>query len=385
MGLPNLEITFRTRGASFIQRSEKGTLAVILKDSKSLGAHTLYSITDIPQDLTDKNKEYLERAFLGYVNVLKKLELFVIKATDKLEDGLRHFEVTRFDYLVGYPDLGQADGEKIAAWVKTQRQNAFGIKTVLPNLKADTEGVINFTAEDMAKLVEKITEETEPVLDDDGKATGETITTKKTTMEPLVYKTAEYCSRVAGLILGTPMKMSCTYAPFPELVDVKRFTNDELDEKIDNGEFVLFHDGEQVLVGRGVNSLVTTTEDKGDSFKKIKIVEAIDMIRADLLNSWRRSYVGKYSNSYDDKCLLIVAIQGYLAELERLGIVEEGSSTVGINIEKQRTYLMQNGVDIEDMTEQEIRQADTGSHVFLQARAVILDSMEDIDLDFLVN
>ena len=45
----------------------------------------------------------------------------------------------------------------------------------------------------------------------------------------------------------------------------------------DKGELVLVHDGEKVKIGRAVNSLVTTTQDKGEAFQKIKILEAFNI------------------------------------------------------------------------------------------------------------
>lgn len=94
-----------------------------------------------------------------------------------------------------------------------------------------------------------------------------------------------------------------------------RLTKEQLDTAIDSGEFVLFHDGEKVKVGRGVNSLKTTSQEKGEAFKKIKIVETMDMIQNDIRMTAEDGYIGKYANSYDNKCLLIMAVKGYLEEL----------------------------------------------------------------------
>lgn len=41
-------------------------------------------------------------------------------------------------------------------------------------------------------------------------------------------------------------------------------------------------DGEKVKVCRAVNSFVTTTGTKGESFKKIKVVDTMDMIKDDI-------------------------------------------------------------------------------------------------------
>ena len=50
------------------------------------------------------------------------------------------------------------------------------------------------------------------------------------------------------------------------------------------------------------------------------------------------------------------------------------------DVSAQAPYLVARGVDTSEMTEQEIREADTGSHVFLLIRCKILDAIEDIDI-----
>lgn len=81
------------------------------------------------------------------------------------------------------------------------------------------------------------------------------------------------------------MTIACTYAPLSELSDCTRLT--DIDTPVDKGEFIIFYDGEKVKVVRGVNSFVTTIDGKGDSFKKIKIVEAMDMINDDITKRHR--------------------------------------------------------------------------------------------------
>ena len=58
----------------------------------------------------------------------------------------------------------------------------------------------------------------------------------------------------------------------------------------------------------------------------------------------------------------------------------EGGSSVSIDLAAQEAYLKSTGVDTSKMTEQAIKEADTGSKVFLAASIKILDAIEDIDL-----
>jgi Phage tail sheath protein. len=197
------------------------------------------------------------------------------------------------------------------------------------------------------------------------------------------FNAAQYCSRIAGLIAGTPATISCTFAPLPEVSDVARLSKSAMDEAIDAGKFILFHDGKKVKVGRGINSL-TTTGSKSPAFKKIKVVEAIDMIQHDIKLTAQDNYIGKYSNSYNNKCLLISAIRGYFKGLENSGLLEADANTAEIDLDAQEAYLISKGINTSEMTENEIKVANTDDKVFLKATITILDAIEDISLSIII-
>lgn len=352
MGLPNINIEFKTQAISAIKRSGRAAVAIILKNSapEVQGAHTLTNITQIPSGLDETNKKYVSQAFIGYVSAPRKVLLFVLpEMAEDLSDALSYFAAQNFDYLAAPHNCSISEADEIAAWITAMRENDFTPKAVLPDKAADSEAIINFT-------------------------------TKNIKAGEAEYTPAGYCARIAGLIAGTPMTISSTYAPLPEVMDVERLSKEDMDNKIDSGEFIIFHDGQKVKVGRAVNSLKTTTQDKSEMLKKIKIVEAIDMIKNDIKMTAQDSYIGKYSNSYDNKCLLITAISGYFTQLELEGILQAGASSVGIDMAAQEAYLQSKGMDTSEMTEQEIKEANTDDKVFLMANIRILDAIEDIDL-----
>ncbi len=354
MGLPSISINFKTQGATAIARSQKGTVAMILKDASAAGAHEMASAAEIPEGLSKANKDYVARAFLGYVDPPKKVLLYVLAAdAADLTDGLGYFATQVFDYLVGPPEITAEEATAVASWVKSRRAEGFTPKAVLPNCTADSEAVINFTTGGI-----KVGDDT--------------------------FTAAQYCSRIAGLIAGTPMTISCTYAPLPEVSDITRMSKSDMDDAIDAGKFILMHDGKKVKVGRGINSLTTTTQEKGETFKKIKVVEAVDMMLSDIQATAQDSYIGKYANSYDNKCLLATAIQGYLEQLELDGVLKRGESSVTVDLIAQEAYLKSSGVDTSAMSEQEIKEADTRDKVFLTAVIKILDAIEEINLDITI-
>ena len=209
LGMPSVNIAFEEAGIEAIERSKRGIVALILEEpqdtiTKLLTDHngtdnsTIKAITnpfvifttdDIPSELTDNNKDYIKKCLIGYTKTPYRVRVY-LQATgdeksatdaDKFSATLKKLATDRFDYLA-IPTIAEAQCETVATWVKTNRENKFKkIKAVLPNYDADYEGIINF---------------------------GNTsVVTKNKTYTP-----AEYTARIAGLIAGTPMTISATYA-----------------------------------------------------------------------------------------------------------------------------------------------------------------------------
>lgn len=384
MGAPSIEISFIEKAIAAITRSERGIVLLWVKDAMPALAQnpaTVVTASDIPDGLSDVTVEQVKLAMIGYTNAPKKVLVYGMGIADgaAVEDGttleegykkaMEASETIRFDYLVAPTAETDGKAEDIAVWIKGMRSNKKKmVKAVLPNTPADNEGIINFTTGKCVK--------TETVTDKDG---------MKTTVDT-VYTAEQYCARIAGLIAGTPMTIACTYAPLPELSDCTRLT--DIDKPVDKGELIVFYDDEKVKVVRGVNSFVTTIDGKGDSFKKIKIVEAMDMINDDIVKTAQDSYLGKYANTYSNKCLLVTAISSYFAQLKRDDIVS--SYTIGLDAEAIRIWLKGRGLkatlddgtikEVDECSDEEVVKADTGSNVFLTGNVKILDAIEDIKL-----
>lgn len=364
MGAPSVNIAFIEKSATVIQRGERGVIAMLLKESAVTTAdYTIYSVADIPATLSVANKEAVEQALIGYQTAPKKLLVHLI-TTASVEntgytDALAYFATQKWDYLVIPTVETDSKTATVASWIKSQRTAGMTYKAVLPNSASDNEGIVNVTAGCMNGEVE--------------------------------YTAEAMCARVAGIICGTPLTMSCTYAPLTEMTDCNRMSPSDLDEAVDAGKFVFMWDGEKVKVCRAVNSFVTTTGTKGDSFKKIKVVEAMDMIKDDIRMTAQDSYIGKYANSYDNKCLLITAVNSYFTGLVRDGVLSSGSCE--IDVDAQRNYfagkggkVIVNGEEkaLEDCSDDDIKKGNTGSKVYLKAVVSILDAIEDIDLDIYI-
>ena len=103
----------------------------------------------------------------------------------------------------------------------------------------------------------------------------------------------------------------------------------------------------------------------------------MDTINSDVSTLIEDNYIGKYPNTYDNKCVLITAIDEYLTTIEGRGMLN--SHSIDIDTAAQKEYLKEHGYDVAEMTNDEIKQALTGTHVYISGTAAILDAIEDID------
>lgn len=334
-------------------------------EDTSVGAKTYYSVAAAAVTNADPGDNpsaegWYEDSASGKVlsadtYVVASKTYYEKSTTSGLDYGpaLTYFETAGINWLIA--PSAETDGKinDIVTWVKECRENNICIKAVLPNTAANHESIVNVTTEEAT----------------DGVNT---------------YTTEQLCARVGGIIATTPLTggnaRSATYAPMPELTNCSKLSVVEMDQAADNGELIMFHDGEKVKLGRAVNSLKTT--EKSDQWKKIRIVEIMDIIKTDIYRTAQDKFVGKYVASYDNKMLLVAAIKAYLGELARLKAIEEiEDSDVDLNVEAIKGYLASVGIDYTTMTDDEIKRANTGSHVYIVAYISILDAIEDIAIE----
>ncbi|MBY2345636.1 phage tail sheath protein, partial [Clostridioides difficile] len=190
------------------------------------------------------------------------------------------------------------------------------------------------------------------------------------------YTTAEYTARLAGILAGISLSESCTYFILDEVTEIEPTENP--DEAVEEGKLILINNN-GIRIARGVNSLITLSKEDTEDLKKIKIVEAIDMIQDDILQTWNENYVGKVTNKYDNKILFLSAVNNYFKELQRDEVLDNSQEAYAqIDIEAHKKYLKEKGIDYSEMTEQQIKEANTGSYVFVEGNITITDAMEDL-------
>ena len=349
MGLPEVLIEFKEKATSFIQRSARGIVVLVLKDDtiSQTELKAYYSLAEVSaENWTDDNYEMIRLAFVSY-----PFKVMIVRLPEDAVDysaALSILSIKQFDYLA-IPGILAGDVDVIKSWVVTENGKNHLMRAVLPNVTAaDHECIINFTTKGI-KAGEKS------------------------------YTTAAYTARIAGVLAALSLSMSATYHVLDEITEITDHIDPNAD--IDAGQLILINDGEKVKIGRAVNSLVTLSKKKGKDYQKIKIVETMHMIKKDISSNFKDNYIGKISNGYDNKMVFIATVEAYFEDLVSEGILDpSASNTVDIDVAKHLAIAKLDGEDVSVMDEAAIREYNTGTFVYLDGKCKPLDAMEDLNL-----
>lgn len=354
MGLPSINIEFYKKAVSFVARSSRGVVLLLLKDSTKTTVINAYTeIEDVvKEDWTADNFRIIDLCFMGNPN-----KVIVVRAVTKemginVDECKQLIENLKFDWFAA-PCLSKEEGALFASYFDSQKKKKYKKgKAVLVDQAADSPAVVNFATTNIS-IVYK----------------GEVIT----------IKPEDYTARIAGLLAGVNIKESSTYKVLKEIVDIKQSKNP--DEDIEAGKLIIIFDGEKFKIARGVTSLVTVSEEAPADFKKIKIVEGSDMVRSDIKSTYEDQYVGKKNNTYDEKQIFVGAVHSYLQDIAGEVIDKDEDIEVSLNTAWIKKYLeKEKKKDTSEMTEIDLNKANTGSHIAIRAKFKFVDAMEDLDM-----
>ncbi len=350
MGMPELLIEIKTAAKTAVERSGRGVVALILKDDTSQTDTFAYAkMTYVTKShWTAANLDYIQKTFDGSPS--RVIVERISAENGDLTEALARLKAKKWNYLA-VPGATSEEVTEIETWIKNNRAARKTFKAVLPNTASDNEGIINFATDDIAV----------------GKKT---------------YTTAEYCCRIAGILAGTDLDNSATYTVLSEVSGISESTDPDAD--IDSGKLILINDGENIKLGRAVNSLKTVGENKTEDMKKIKIMDGLDLMCDDIRKSFEENYIGE-GNSYDNKLLFVNAVNVYLSGLERDGVLyDEYDNTAFIDVDAQRAYL--EGIDpsYAEYSDDDIKKANTGSRVYIGCRVKMQDAIEDLHFNIYI-
>ena len=111
-----------------------------------------------------------------------------------------------------------------------------------------------------------------------------------------------------------------------ELEIDSNYTQLELEDFIKNGLFVFHKVGAEIRVLKDINSLTTTTDEKGDVFKNNQTVRICDQIATDYANIFNTRYLGKVPNDKSGRSALANDFTKYCNDLMTIRAIEDFTS-----------------------------------------------------------
>lgn len=328
-----ITVAFKQRAAQLIKVGAKGRVLFAVKNAE-LEADFKVSAFISSLNTGIENEEVKKKVTDIFDGDAKEVILFEYK--NALETYVSELDKLTFDWFV-------CDDEAEQSTVATyciERE----IFCVVYNTPKDNMFIVNFTT---PRLVDK---------------------------EGNIINGIDYLPKIAGVLAGCPYTMSVSYKVFNDLQSV------DIPETIKDGELMLYNDEDGIRFASAKNSLVTLGENITTDMQYICIVEGMKRLKTDIKYAFKTTYKGKYKNKYDNQCLLITAVNAYLRELEKIGILdEEYDNNCDVDVKTQREKWIASGKDeneINEMTDQEIRELTYKDMVYLLLDVKFLNAME---------
>lgn len=128
---------------------------------------------------------------------------------------------------------------------------------------------------------------------------------------------------VTGAQAGCKVNKSCTNKVYDGEFEVDtNYTQVQLASALDEGKFMFHQVGEDVRVLEDINTLVTTTEEKGEDFKSNQTIRVIDQIGNDIAVLFNTKYLGIIPNNRSGRISLWNDIVKHHQELQGIQAIE---------------------------------------------------------------
>ncbi|MWC26634.1 phage tail sheath C-terminal domain-containing protein [Paenibacillus sp. MMS18-CY102] len=350
IGLPSIEIEFKKLAETAIARSSEKIAVLVVKDD----TNPTYAVKEYKSSLavdadqfTAANVQYIKDVLLGGGSKVIVVPVETT-STDVVAEAIAALGSRKYHWI-GLADGTAGEHSDLSDYVKEQEVAKKGIKAVVYKaVSPDSQRVVNFTNANVTYVG------------------GATVTGEK------------YIARLLGILAGLPMTRSSTYLELTDLEGVTELS--DLNVAVGNGELVLFNDDGVIRIARGVNSLKTLVPGVTEDFKKIIIVESMDLMRSDIASTFKNSYLGKFKNKYDNQVLFLSAVNTYFDALATDDILDnEFDNRADVDIEEQRqAWLAIGKTDAVDWNDHAVKNNTFGSKVFLAGHIKITDAMEDL-------
>lgn len=349
MGLPEINITFSSTASTAVFRSARGIVCLLLKDSTATDGITEYTST--PQidakKWTETSIRYIKEVLLSGCS-----KVFCVRIGDEgfNADAQALADSIKWNWLA-CPETASTVQTAIVEYIKAKNKATPGrkVKAIVFNATAPNDDhIVNFT--------------------------NSTVTRKGGAAE----SGATYTPRLAGVLAALPFTRSATYFVLDDLEAVAEPADANSD--INAGKFVIINDYGEPKIGADVTSL--TTEESGKT-KSICIMEAMDLILEDIYETFKRVYVGKFKNKYQNQALFLAAVNKYFIDLAKEDVLDpEFRNLAEIDVEAQRNAWIDAGkAEAVDWDEVTVKKNTYRAKMFLKANVKILDAIEDLSFN----
>lgn len=352
--LPDINILFKQRAATFTQRG--GVAILLLKDDtdKNFNTAEYKTLTDLELDeakYTPTNLQYIKDTLLGKPS---KVVVIRVDVEKEVTDALN---IVKNLYSTGWISLvseTKTDYDTLVSWIKTRRdtdKKTFKAIVFNPTTPPDYEGVVVLGNE---KVIFK----------------------DNTRGEKAGY---EFLPTLLGYIASAGVDTGTTYMAMENLKTVSEPAS--TNQEIQAGKLVLINDENMVKIGLGVNSLTTFTQDKED-FSLIEVIETMDLIKDDIRKTFKNNYIGKFKNKLDNQMLFISAVNTYFSNLAARDVLDNSYNNESfIDTGAQRKAWVDSGkAEAKEWDDSTVKNNTFKRKLFLGANIKILTSMTDLTL-----
>lgn len=189
---------------------------------------------------------------------------------------------------------------QIKSWRDDMGKKCQGVVYNQTNTAPDYEGIIN-----VVSTVKEASAETDPA------------------------KAYELVAWVAGAEAGCEVNESCTNKKYDgEFTVICDKTQTQLETCLTSGQFVFHLVYGDVCVLEDINSLTTTSVDKGDDFKSNQTMRVVDQIANDIAKLFNTKYLGKIPNNASGRVSLWADIVHHHRQLEEIQAIENFDSAL---------------------------------------------------------
>lgn len=352
---PNIDIAFKQKATSSINKSERGIAILILKNDETSNCPAYAVYSDITEFESVKSKySAANQKAIADVFTFPPYEVVVVNA-DTVANALGTIEkkLSTGWITVASTDVDE-DFTTLISWIKAKESAKKTFKAITYKGKStDCKHIANI-------VQEKVT-----FNDSRGEVEG-------IQYLPTLLGIAAYCG-------GNNKSM--TYFKCTNLKSVQGV--DDIDAELAKGNLVLFNDNDYVRICQGINTLITLDGEKAtEDMQFIETIEAMDMIQDDIREVYKETYIGS-KNKLDNQILLISAINGYLNELANENVLDpEYDNATSINIEMQRQAWVESGKsEAADWDEAKVKNSTFKRDVYLLGDIKILGSMTNLKFD----